>query len=156
MRLIDADELMEKVKKWLPKEPRESKRPFDEDLCVSMLMEIEEAPTIKEPKKDFKMSELDKLENYLISKNILYTRYDKHTGQAFFKCSYNRHQIIVYNSNHEREWDASCNYGSLGYEQGLLEVMGEKVVRCDDCFEGYLTADEIIKRLEGAKDDNEN
>ena len=48
MRLIDADELMEKVKKWLPPDPcgREEKEfPFETDICVSMLMEIEEAPT---------------------------------------------------------------------------------------------------------------
>ena len=49
MRLIDADELMEKVKKWLPPDPcgREEKEfPFETDICVSMLMEIEEAPTV--------------------------------------------------------------------------------------------------------------
>ena len=48
MRLIDADELMEKVKKWLPSDPcgREEKEfPFETDICVSMLMEIAEAPT---------------------------------------------------------------------------------------------------------------
>ena len=48
MRLIDADELMEKVKKWLPPDPcgREEKEfPFETDICASMLMEIEEAPT---------------------------------------------------------------------------------------------------------------
>lgn len=48
MRLIDADELMKKVKKWLPPDPcgREEKEfPFEIDICVSMLMEIEEAPT---------------------------------------------------------------------------------------------------------------
>lgn len=49
MRLIDADELMEKVKKWLPPDPcgvEEKEIPFETDICVSMLMEIEDAPTI--------------------------------------------------------------------------------------------------------------
>lgn len=51
MRVIDADKLMEKVKKWLPPDPcgREEKEyPFETDICVSMLMEIEEAPTVVE------------------------------------------------------------------------------------------------------------
>ena len=51
MRLIDADELMKKVKKWLPPDPcgvEEKEFPFETDICVSMLMEIEEAPTVNE------------------------------------------------------------------------------------------------------------
>lgn len=50
MRLIDADALTKNVLKWLPPDPcgREEKEfPFEEDICVSMLMEIEEAPTIE-------------------------------------------------------------------------------------------------------------
>lgn len=51
MRLIDADELKEKVKKWLPSDPcgkEEKEFPFETDICVSMLMEIDEAPTVVE------------------------------------------------------------------------------------------------------------
>ena len=50
MRLIDADALTANVLKWLPPDPcgREEKEfPFAEDICVSTLMEIEEAPTIE-------------------------------------------------------------------------------------------------------------
>jgi hypothetical protein len=50
MRLIDADALTANVLKWLPPDPcgREEKEfPFETDICVSMLMEIEEAPTIE-------------------------------------------------------------------------------------------------------------
>lgn len=50
MRLIDADALTKNVLKWMPPDPcgREEKEfPFAEDICVSMLMEIEEAPTIE-------------------------------------------------------------------------------------------------------------
>lgn len=53
MRLIDADELKKCVLKWLPQDPcgREEKEiPFETDICVSMLMEIDEQPTIQ-PKK---------------------------------------------------------------------------------------------------------
>lgn len=50
MRLIDADELIEKFKKWLPKEGSEwlesSIHPL-ENLSVSAIMEIEEAPTVE-------------------------------------------------------------------------------------------------------------
>lgn len=49
MRLIDADELKKCVLKWLPQDPcgREEKEfPFETDICVSMLMEIDEQPTI--------------------------------------------------------------------------------------------------------------
>ena len=50
-RLIDADELIKQVEKWLPLDPskREEKNiPFETDICVSTLMEIEEAPTVIE------------------------------------------------------------------------------------------------------------
>ena len=49
MRLIDADELKRNVLKWMPSDPcgREEKEfPFEIDICVSMIMEIDEAPTI--------------------------------------------------------------------------------------------------------------
>lgn len=49
MRLIDADELKANVLKWLPPDPcgREEKEfPFETDICVSMLQEIEEAVTV--------------------------------------------------------------------------------------------------------------
>ena len=50
-RLIDAKELKKKVLKWLPSDPcgiEERERPFETDICVSMLMEIDEAPTVFE------------------------------------------------------------------------------------------------------------
>lgn len=49
VRLIDAKELKKKILKWLPPDPcgiEERERPFETDICVSMLMEIDEAPTI--------------------------------------------------------------------------------------------------------------
>ena len=50
MRTIDADELKKCVLKWLPEDPcgrQEKEMPFETDICVSMLMEIEEQPTIQ-------------------------------------------------------------------------------------------------------------
>lgn len=48
VRLIDANALHKAVKKWLPQDPcgkEEKEFPFETDICVSMLMEIEKAPT---------------------------------------------------------------------------------------------------------------
>ena len=62
-------------------------------------------------------------------------------------------QVIVYKQDAEQVrknvlWDAICDLGSYGYEQGLLEIMGvivdEKKVK--DRVEGYLTADEVMQR----------
>ena len=44
MRLIDADELIKKVKKWLPPDPcgkEEKEFPFETDICVSMPTMVE-------------------------------------------------------------------------------------------------------------------
>jgi len=49
MRLIDADALSKSVLEWLPSDPcgrPEAEHPFETDICVSMLMEIEDAPII--------------------------------------------------------------------------------------------------------------
>ena len=50
MRPIDADKLKKCVLKWLPKDPcgiAEKEMPFETDICVSMLMEIDDQPTIQ-------------------------------------------------------------------------------------------------------------
>ena len=44
-------------------------------------------------------------------------------------------------------WDAICHSGSYGHEQGLLEVMGTIARADDDDVEGWLTAEEILQRL---------
>ena len=43
--------------------------------------------------------------------------------------------------------DAICHKGSYGHEQGLLEIMGTIVRADDDDVEGWLTAEEILQRL---------
>ena len=103
------------------------------------------------------MSELDKLEQYLKEHDYPYKRIDEEGRKI---CGYkfpfgSIHQLIVYGDKEksERLWDAICHYGSYGFEQGLIEVMGESVVRSKDSVEGYLTAEEIIQRLE-EKDEN--
>ena len=53
--MIDRNELEKAVLKWLPPDPcgREEKEyPFETDICVSMMMEIEEQETIVEAEGD--------------------------------------------------------------------------------------------------------
>ena len=89
--------------------------------------------------------ELDKLEKYLKDNGFECERIDSFAANGV---PYERHQVIVF-ENGKREWDAICNTYSYGYEEGLLEVMGDKVVNVDDDeVEGWLTADDIIRRLE--------
>lgn len=61
-------------------------------------------------------------------------------------------QIIVKNDREEWLWDAICNDLSYGHEAGLLEIMGDNLVdlnkTCGDTVEGFLTADEILERLD--------
>lgn len=41
------------------------------------------------------------------------------------------------------DWDAICGYGSYGFKQGLLEVMGN--IRDDNGVEGWLTAEQVVE-----------
>ena len=61
-----------------------------------------------------------------------------------------RHQIIVYDENGKKLWDAVCHRGSYGYENGLLEIYGNIVDEKKDGDEvvGWLTADDVIARIE--------
>lgn len=45
------------------------------------------------------------------------------------------------------EWDAVCYSGSYGHERGLLELIGTIVRPVENDVEGYLTAEEILQRL---------
>ena len=90
------------------------------------------------------MSELDKLEVYLKEHGIPYVR----------KVPYTEHdwnQIVVPSDKKEEyEWDAICHFGSYGYEKGLIEIMGSIVdkKRVGDEVEGWLTAEDVIERIE--------
>lgn len=50
MRIIDADRLRNKVIEWMPPDPcgiEERSFPYETDVAVSLIMEIDEAPTIR-------------------------------------------------------------------------------------------------------------
>lgn len=93
------------------------------------------------------MGELLILEKWLIENHYDYTRTDE-TNIA--GTAYEAHQIIVYKiDNRVRSWDAIYSTGSYGYEDGLLEIYGDIVdPDAGDSVEGWLTANDIIKRLE--------
>ena len=97
------------------------------------------------------MSELDILTQYLKDHNIPFERYDcnkvdiKLTDGEYTLCI-DRHQICVPNQQY-RLWDVICQEGSYGYRDGLLEAFGD-IVEVDDAVEGYLTAQDIIERIE--------
>lgn len=57
-----------------------------------------------------------------------------------------------------RAWDAICGCGSYGNEEGLLEVMGNPVILPSDgdTVAGWLTADDVIARLEGERDERQD
>lgn len=88
------------------------------------------------------MSEMDKLENYLVDHSYIYDRRDLP--------EYEGEQIIVFNE-YGRQWDAVCHKFSMGHKDRLLEIMGTIVRSFDDEVEGYLTAEDVIKRLEENK-----
>lgn len=102
------------------------------------------------------MSELDKLEKYLLDHRITYERYEVHEevdGPAGMTFEMGRHQICVPEEGEVCRWDAICQRGSFGYEAGLLEIYGEIVDEATDgdSVVGWLTAEDVIKRLEARR-----
>lgn len=84
------------------------------------------------------LTEIKKLADGLMEKGIAFT----------FHALYEGYQIIVNDPKTQGyRWDAVCHDFSYGHEQGLLEIMGSIVENDFDSVEGYLTAEDILKRL---------
>lgn len=86
------------------------------------------------------MTELSKLATGLVIKGIPFK----------FKKLHDGYQIIATHSENCNGWDAICHSFSYGHEVGLLEIMGVIVdlnKTGGDSVEGWLTAEEILKRL---------
>ena len=102
------------------------------------------------------MTELDKLEAYLKDRNIPYKRIDEKPPLPKDLVAYlpreerigfgERHQIIVTDKTGKRLWDVICQWGSYGFEQGLLEGWQGIFGKHDPV--GWLTAEDVIKRIE--------
>lgn len=96
------------------------------------------------------MKELDKLAKYLREIEMPFMQYEcnKTFDERDFIFTLDRHQICVPDQD-TPIWDVICQYGSIGYEKGLLEAYGVIVDEeiDGDIVVGYLTADDVIKRL---------
>ena len=77
--------------------------------------------------------EMKKLAEGLVERGIAFT----------FTPIYEGCQIIVKDT-----WDAVCHEFSYGGKHGLLEIMGTLVHNDNDDVEGYLTTEDILKRLD--------
>lgn len=113
------------------------------------------------------MTEMQKLDKYLTEHNIEHTygrrwpETDKRqnimrvtaTGAIYHTKKENAidggWQIVVKDDSGNYLWDAICGYGSYGFDRGLIEIMGYIVSEdvCDS-VEVWLTADEVIERIE--------
>ena len=97
------------------------------------------------------MAEFDKLQDYLLTHgynvDIIHQRRQM-LGRALVQSEH--HQLIVNDTENPaiRLWDAVISDYSYGHEDGLLEAMGTGLLEGPGTVEGWLTADEIIKRLE--------
>lgn len=81
------------------------------------------------------MTEMDKLKNLLSTARIPFEM------QLIFDTPQ-----ICYPTCEECICDAICHHWSYGHEEGLLEIMG--LTENDDEVEGWLTAEEVFKRME--------
>ncbi len=90
----------------------------------------------------FNLTELNKLQEYLMTHNYNCERIDEYEQD----CRNDFHQIIVYDNDfHTRLWDAICHRGGHGCELGFLEVYGKMFGEWEI---GYLTADDVINIIE--------
>ena len=97
------------------------------------------------------LQELDKLEKLLRERGLNVERCDEVKNfELPWIGEITRHQVTVIDEKGKVVFDAICQTGSYGYQQGLLEIMDGtlKLTKVDDEVEGWLTADEIMKRLE--------
>lgn len=103
------------------------------------------------------LTQLNRVEQYLKDKGIPYERFDKEDVISpqfpYYLETLERHQIYVPNGKNS-EWDVICQKGSYGAEEGLLEIYGSIVAtNAGDSVEGWLTADDVIARIERREDD---
>ena len=93
-------------------------------------------------------NEFEKLEKYLKDNDYIYERLDK-VNSSIKDEERDYHQLIAFTKSDDMfDVVISKSLHSYGYEKGLLELSGCLVKSKDDNSEGFLTADDIIKRLE--------
>ena len=95
-----------------------------------------------------KISEMEKLAQYLNENGYTFEIIHGHAPSYRFE----QNQIWVWTDETRTDtlFDAICHFGSYGYEQGLLEIMGDRLMTEQDgggSVAGWLTADQVIERL---------
>lgn len=98
------------------------------------------------------MTEMDKLVEYLDKSGAKYERIKETNIVPFLDGNgrdIGRNQVVVYDTEGNIKWDAICQYGSYGYNEGLLEIMGDIVDegKDGDSVAGWLTAEDVIRRV---------
>lgn len=89
--------------------------------------------------------EISKLKEMLEKAKIPF-KYNDDFFNGYKKPSY---QIIIVDKDNKQICDAIYHFGSYGYEQNLLEIMGAltQEENEDTAVLGYLNADEVFKRF---------
>lgn len=91
--------------------------------------------------------ELYKLAEWLKTNGYIYKLRDQY-------CDGTITQVIVFDEEAHKLWDAAYNNGTFGHDNGLLETYGNFCnhpdLRDDACV-GYLSANQIIDIIEGKK-----
>ena len=104
-----------------------------------------------------RIEEMEKLERYLIDKNIPYEINMVESYDAIWPIkldktpAYYKQICVPVFDPEKRKWDAVCHWGTYGFEDGLLEIMGDILTEEDleyDTVKGFLTADDVIERIE--------
>lgn len=99
--------------------------------------------------RQLSLAEFDKLQSYLLTHdynvNITHRRRQM-LGRQLVESEH--HQLVVVDHDGTRLWDAVISDYSYGHEDGLLEAMGSLLGDRPGDVEGWLTAGEIIRRLE--------
>lgn len=99
------------------------------------------------------MNEFDKLCKMLDDAKIPYERNDDKNNLSCFGVNREPMRRIVYGPDPDKDrvcvCSVICGYGSYGYEEGLLEMMGlltPEEMECDS-VKGWLTADDVFNRI---------
>lgn len=96
-------------------------------------------------KNKINLTEFNKLRDYLIEHRFDFV--ETHRYSIFNVLCKDFNKIEVY-ENDKPIWSTIISQVSIGYEGGLLEVMGNIITNTDDTVKGYLTANDIIKMIE--------
>lgn len=126
------------------------------DIELNRLLKKENREELKRRMEEFhgvkSMSEMDKLDAYLKEKGANYLHYinPKEIDKNGYVIRNEMNKIVVNDEDGNYLWDAICHYGSYGYEEGLLEIYGSivDIEKENDSVVGWLTAEDVIKRIE--------